>query len=186
MIPADGWESVDEEGGIYMAFAPSKGKKHAAEGGGGGRMELNMTSLIDMFTCLLAFLLKSFSAEGALVTPSEGLELPQSIAGDRAKPGLTVEIGRNEIVVEGNHVARTDEFAREDYNKLLKSPMYADLDKRHKSALAMEQYGTKFEGEVIIQGDIHIPFGALYRVMYLCAMNDYGKMRLIVVSTSES
>lgn len=168
-----------------MAFAPSKKKGHQGKEGS-GHMELNMTSLIDMFTCLLAFLLKSFSAEGALVTPSEGLELPKSIASERAKPGLTVEIGRNEIVVEGKFVAETAAFAKEDYNNLLKSPMYADLDKRHQSALAMEQYGTKFEGEVIIQGDVDIPFAALYRVMYLCAMNDYGKMRLIVVSTAAS
>ncbi|MBM3263554.1 MAG: biopolymer transporter ExbD [candidate division Zixibacteria bacterium] len=168
-----------------MAFAPSKGKKHKAEGGG-GHMELNMTSLIDMFTCLLAFLLKSFSAEGALVTPSEGLELPKSIASERAKPGLTVEIGKNEIVVEGNKMANTDEFAKTDYQQLLKSPMHADLDQRHKAAVAMEQYGTKFEGEVIIQGDKDIPFSALYKVMFLCARNDYGKMRLIVISTASS
>ena len=168
-----------------MAFAPSKGKKHAAEGGS-GRMEVNMTSLIDMFTCLLAFLLKSFSAEGALVTPSSGLELPHSVAAERAKPGLTIEIGKNEVVVEGNVVAQTQEFSDIDFQTLLKSPMYADLDQRHKAALAMEQYGTKFEGEVIIQGDKDIPFSALYKVMFVCARNDYGKMRLIVVSTAES
>lgn len=167
-----------------MAFAPSKGKKHKAEAG--GRMQLNMTSLIDMFTCLLAFLLKSFSAEGALVTPSEGLELPKSVATERAKPGLTIEIGKNEVVVEGVKMASTAEFAKTDYQQLLKSPMYADLDQRHKAALAMEQYGTKFEGEVIIQGDKDIPFSALYKVMFLCARNDYGKMRLIVISTASS
>lgn len=168
-----------------MAFAPSKGKKHGAEGGS-GRMELNMTSLIDMFTCLLAFLLKSFSAEGALVTPSSGLTLPNSTAGERAKPGLTIEIGQNGIVVEGVHMAdNAAEFGKTDFQTLLKSPMYADLDRRHKAALAMEEYGSKFEGEVIIQGDKQIPFSALYKVMFLCARNDYGKMRLIVISSAE-
>jgi len=167
-----------------MAFAPSKGKAHGAEGGG-GRMELNMTSLIDMFTCLLAFLLKSFSAEGALVTPSSGLTLPNSTAAERAKPGLTIEIGQNGIVVEGVHVAETEEFAETDFATLIKSPMYADLDQRHKAALAMEEYGTKFDGEVIIQGDKEIPFSALYKVMFVCARNDYGKMRLIVISSAE-
>lgn len=164
-----------------MAFAPSKGKKHSS--GGEGKLELNMTSLIDMFTCLLAFLLKSFSAEGTLVTPSSGLELPKSSATERAKPGLTVEIGKNEVVVEGVKFADTQEFAKTDYQVLMKSPMNADLDQRHKAALAMEKFGTKFEGEVIIQGDKDIPFSALYKVMFLCARNDYGKMRLIVIST---
>ena len=167
-----------------MAFAPSKGKAHGAEGGS-GRMELNMTSLIDMFTCLLAFLLKSFSAEGALVTPSSGLTLPNSTAAERAKPGLTIEIGQNGIVVECVHMAETVEFAKTDFQTLIKSPMYADLDQRHKAALAMEEYGSKFEGEVIIQGDKEIPFSALYKVMFICARNDYGKMRLIVISSAE-
>lgn len=168
-----------------MAFAPSKGKKHGGKGGGAGRMELNMTSIIDMFTVLLAFMLKSFSAEGALVTQAKGLELPKSIATDRAKPGLTISIGQGQVQVEGAPLANTDEFAKMDYQTLLSSPMQTDLQKRHEAALNMEKYGTKFAGEVIIQGDKDIPFGALYKVMFLCARNDYGKMRLIVVSTRE-
>ena len=170
----------------FVAKPATGKKKHKTEGGGGGKMDLNMTSLIDMFTCLLAFLLKSFSAEGALVTPSEGLELPKSMAADKARPGLTVEIGRNEIVVEGVHVGPTVEFAQTDYQTLLSGQMFKELESRANAAKAMEQYGTKFEGEVIIQGDIEIPFSALYRVMYLCASNDYGKMRLIVTSLADS
>ena len=168
-----------------MAFAPSKGKKHGGGGGGGGRMELNMTSLIDMFTCLLAFLLKSFSAEGTLVTPSDGLELPNSTATERAKPGLTIAIGKQQIQVEDTPVANTDELAKMGPGDLDGSQMSADLDQRHKAAIKMEKFGTKFTGEVIIQGDKDIPFGALYKVMYLCAKNDYGKMRLIVISKGE-
>lgn len=169
-----------------MAFAPSKGKKHHEKSGGAGRMELNMTSLIDMFTCLLAFLLKSFSAEGALVTPTKGLELPHSIATERAKPGLTISLGQQQIQVEGIPVANTVDFAKMDYSSLSGSPMFADLQKRSEAAKKMEKFGTKFEGEVIIQGDKEVPFGALFKVMFVCASNSYGKMRLIVVSTAES
>ena len=80
----------------------------------------------------------------------------------------------------------TAEFAQTDYQKLLTHQMFTELEKRATAAKAMEQYGTKFEGEVIIQGDVEVPFSALYRVMYLCASNDYGKMRLIVTSTADS
>lgn len=169
-----------------MAFAPSKGKKHGGKGGGAGRMELNMTSLIDMFTCLLAFLLKSFSAEGALVTPTKGLELPQSIATERAKPGLTIAIGQGQVQVEGTAVANTDELVKAEYQALADTPMFADLQKRAEAARKMEKFGTKFEGEVIIQGDKEVPFGALFKVMWICAGNGYGKMRLVVVSSAES
>ena len=43
-----------------------------------GTVKLNITSMIDMFTLMVVFLLKNYSAQGQLVTPAEGLLLPTS------------------------------------------------------------------------------------------------------------
>ena len=50
--------------------------------------ELNITSLMDIMTIILVFLLKSYSTEEITVTPSEDLSLPNSSA--RLKPELAV------------------------------------------------------------------------------------------------
>ena len=39
---------------------------------------LQITSMMDMFTIILVFLLKSFSAEGSLLTNADNLVLPNS------------------------------------------------------------------------------------------------------------
>ena len=40
--------------------------------------DLNITSMMDMFTIILVFLLKSFSAEGSILTNADNLVLPNS------------------------------------------------------------------------------------------------------------
>ena len=50
--------------------------------------ELNITSLMDIMTIILVFLLKSYSTEEITVTPSEDLSLPNSTAS--LKPELAI------------------------------------------------------------------------------------------------
>ncbi len=40
------------------------------------KVSLNLTSMIDMFTILVVFLLKSYSAEGQIITLSDAMTLP--------------------------------------------------------------------------------------------------------------
>ena len=59
-----------------MAFAPSKAKKHRRRRN--PSMVLQITSMMDIFTILLVFLLKSYSAEGQLVRIAEAIKVPTS------------------------------------------------------------------------------------------------------------
>ena len=66
-----------------MSFPPSKltGKKGRKNSQTKVEVpKVQLTSLIDIMTILLVFLLKSYSAEGEIFTPSKGLVLPQSTA----------------------------------------------------------------------------------------------------------
>ena len=60
-----------------------------------------LTSLVDMMTILLVFLLQSFSAEGQLVTPSKDLELAESTSKKSQKPSLMIEVTHNSVLVDG-------------------------------------------------------------------------------------
>ena len=61
-----------------MPFAPSKARRHARRSP--REMSLQITSMIDIFTILLVFLLKSYSAEGHLISVAESISLPVSTA----------------------------------------------------------------------------------------------------------
>ena len=58
-----------------MAFIPSRIKKHDTNP---GKVRVNLTSMMDMFTIILVFLLKTYSTEGMLIHPSDSLTLPTS------------------------------------------------------------------------------------------------------------
>ena len=66
--------------------------------------ELNITSMMDMMTIILVFLLKSFSATEVTVTPSSNLKLPQSNADKQPSVALNVVVAKNAIVVDNKRV----------------------------------------------------------------------------------
>jgi biopolymer transport protein ExbD len=158
-----------------MAFQPSKSKKHIEEESG----KLNMNSMMDMMTIILLFLLKSFSTEGALVTASEELKLPDSFLGAKPKKELQVSITKDAILVNNNHLLPVAEV---DPQSVLIQPLYNAL-----AEIALQQkqleidYGTEFTHAVIIQGDQGIPFEMLYKIMYTCSKSEFYKMHLLTI-----
>ena len=158
-----------------MAFQPSKSKKHLeAEAG-----SLNMNSMMDMMTIILLFLLKSFSTEGALVTPSDELKLPESIMGEKPKKELQVSVTSQGILVNNNPLMSMSEV---DDQSVLIQPLYNALAKVAQGEKQLEiDVGKEFTHTVIIQGDQGIPFEMLYKVMYTCSKSEYYKMRLLTI-----
>ena len=72
-----------------MAFIPSHKKKHKTDP---GEARLQLTSMMDMFTIILVFLLKTYSTHGQLINPSEDLTLPSSMTQQMPELGLDVTV----------------------------------------------------------------------------------------------
>ena len=160
-----------------MAFQPSKSKKHLEPESG----TLNMNSMMDMMTIILLFLLKSFSTEGILVTPSEQLRLPVSMQGEKPKKELNVSVGKDVILVNDLVVATADDF---DKDQMLIIPLAQRLAEYAQKERELElEVGKEFTHEVIIQGDQKIPFELLYKVMFTCSKSDFYKMRLLTIKS---
>jgi biopolymer transport protein ExbD len=147
-----------------------------------GTVKLNITSMIDMFTLMVVFLLKNYSAQGQLVTPAEGLLLPTSSIEKSAGEALSVKISEKTIMVENSIVV--DAAA---YETLLKQkdfmiePLYKVLSEHANSARqSAELFKTQFSGRISIQGDVAIPYNILTRVMYTCGQAGYPVMNLVV------
>ena len=161
-----------------MAFRPSKSKKHMSQEKG----QLNMNSMMDMMTIILLFLLKSYSTEGALVTPSENLKLPTSLREHRPKQELQVAVARDMILVNNIPLIPTSAISKDEMSipqltsKLLE---YAESEKQLEIDI-----GKEFTNQVLIQGDASINFETLIKVMYTCSKSEFYKMRLVTVKTS--
>ena len=64
-----------------------------------------MTSLIDIMTILLVFLVKSFSTEGNVMNIPSDVALPVSSAKKQPKPAVVISVNHNYLVVEGEYIS---------------------------------------------------------------------------------
>ena len=149
---------------------------------GNDEVKLNITSMMDMFTIILVFLIKNFSTEGAIVTPADNLTLPKSTVERKAKEALSVQISRNTIIVENTTV-----LDEKGYAGLLEQKEFL-IPQLHDALVQFAEEGKKmasisgaaFSGDITIQGDVEIPYAVLTRVMYTCGQAGYPNMNLFV------
>jgi len=72
-------------------------------------MALQITSMADIFTIILVFLLKSFSTGISNLTPNE-IVLPEGTNGDEVTEMLKIEIGPKSILVDDKAVTKLEQF----------------------------------------------------------------------------
>lgn len=149
-----------------------------------GEVKLQLTSMMDMFTILLVFLLKTYSTHGQLISPSQDLTLPSSISPAPPEVGLDVTVSKDWILVNGKPVERTSVFRNvEGY---ILPGLEKELEHYAEEGRRLEtQYGTPFSGKVTIQGDKYLPYEDLIKVLATCGQSAFPNMRLIVYSKEE-
>ena len=159
-----------------MAFIPSRIKRHDTDP---GKMTLNLTSMMDMFTIILVFLLKTYSTEGQLIHPSEYLTLPHSTVKTMPEVALEVAVSKEWVFVNNEPIESISTIISQP--GLIVESLQAELLKYATDAKSMEEkYGIPFSGKVTIQGDKDIPYRVMVKVMATCGRSEYPNMRLAV------
>ena len=146
---------------------------------------LRLTSMIDVFTILLVFLLKSYSAEGQIMTISDELRLPVSSASKTPTTSSIIVITSELILIDGNALEKVENVINSE--KLEIDNLYQDLLIKRGVAEQVSNISESmaFKGEITIQGDENIPFEVLKKVMYTCGQTGYNNILLAVTSTAE-
>lgn len=161
-----------------MPFPPSKRKRRKLSL---GIATLTLTSLMDMMTIILIFLLKSFSAEGDILAVDPKLKLPISTSREAPKMKLIIQVSTDAIIVDGARVVETRDIAGS--KELLIKPVFDSLmmNTRRMEFIAKNNPSVRFAGEVLVQGDRRIPFALLKKIMYSCGQAGYGNISLAVM-----
>jgi biopolymer transport protein ExbD len=76
---------------------------------------LNITSMMDMMTIILVFLLKSYSTQDISVAPSEDLELPVSTVKKAPEVAVNVVVSKKNVVVDGVPVLNLEHVPDENW-----------------------------------------------------------------------
>lgn len=150
--------------------------------------QLKMTSMMDILVVLLLFLIKSFVADGQILTPAQGVELPTSTSDDRPEESLVIAIYDDTILMDDEPVARLDPTAAEDLEThLVIEPLAARLAETRQRRESLQRLRGEDEadlGRVTIQGDRAIEFATLRRVMYTLSTEGFTDVSLAVIRTS--
>lgn len=153
--------------------------------------ELNITSMMDMFTIILVFLLKNFSADGSILTNADNLVLPNSVSQKKPQEvNLQLAITHQMILVDNQTIIPTEDIARipsdnpdPSNNKLLDKLM---------TCLAMEQEMVRIgalnsvQGKIVVQIDKNVNFDILFKVINICAKAGYNNMHFAVMQREQA
>lgn len=163
-----------------MPFAPSKRKKHRRRRP--RETILQITSLIDVFTILLVFLLKSYATEGHIMRIAEAIQLPLSTARQELNPAVTVAFNDRALYLDGELLVEDVEpYARSQ--ELIVPPLYRALEARaaRLKKIAGKNPSVVFTGEIVLQSDRAVPFRLLKKVIYTAGQAEYVNQSLAVV-----
>lgn len=137
-----------------------------------GTFRPQLTSLVDVMAIILVFLIKTFSTEGNIVTPSSDLELPVSTAAKQPTPRWSIEIARDFILSDGAPIAAAKSYAKTD--SMLIPELFSWLkDKRRLRADTSSQ--------VLIQCDREVPYAIVKKVMYTCSKAKFTDFSVLVI-----
>jgi biopolymer transport protein TolR len=154
-------------------------EKHHKRNKGAG--QLNLVSLMDIFTILVFFLLVNSSDVQTLPTAKD-LQLPESIAEEKAKETVVIMIGETDLIVQGTPVAKVADIMATIGNDIpeLREALLSQNDR----VLRREAQEDIASREVTIMGDKDIPYRLLKKVMATCTESDYGQISLAVLQKS--
>jgi biopolymer transport protein ExbD len=148
----------------------------------GEKQEISMTSLMDVMTIILVFLLKQIDAEGQLVTAAENLVLPASTSKKvPTEVSMGVVVDQSWVLVDGQQITETKKVADQD-SLLVEALDIVLQEKRAVEKEAMLQRGEADEGggKVIIQLDKNTHFGIMYKVMATCGLSGFSNISFAV------
>jgi biopolymer transport protein ExbD len=139
-------------------------------------VDMNLVSLIDVFTILIFFLLSNATGVELLPSP-KAVHLPQSVAEKSPRETVVVIVSGTEIVVEGRRVASvTDVLAMKgDLIEGLKT----ELDLQASRQVVRKEHEAQSKA-VTVMGDKDIPYQLLRKVMYTAARANFGEVSFAV------
>ncbi|MGB5721578.1 MAG: biopolymer transporter ExbD [Woeseiaceae bacterium] len=163
---------------VKSARAKRMDKHHKRNRGAGA---LNLVSLMDIFTILVFFLLVN-SSDVETLPNAKDLQLPESIAEQKAKETVVILIGEVDIIVQGTPVAKVAKVLATKGNDIpeLREALLSQNDR----VLRREAQDDIAGREVTIMGDKDIPYRLLKKVMATCTESDYGQISLAVLQKS--
>ena len=139
-------------------------------------LDMNLVSLIDIFTILIFFLMSS-AAGVEILNTSKAVKLPESHADKMPRETVVIVVAGQDILVDGRKVATVDEALATAGDEI--APLKAELALHASKKVVREE--NKAQGRAVtIMGDRDIPYALLRKVMATAARADFSDVSFAV------
>jgi biopolymer transport protein ExbD len=139
---------------------------------------LNLTSLMDVFTILVFFLLANSSSSEVLTTPKQ-IKLPTSVVEAKPRETVVITVSPEAVLVQGEAVIATPDLLASTGERV---PAITErLKQLERNIIGINTKNVAESREVTIVADKTIPFRALKKIMTTCTDSGYGMISLAVV-----
>ena len=144
--------------------------------------KMNLTSLMDVFTILVFFLLVNSGSVEVLDAPKE-ITLPESREQTKPRETVVIFVSPEDVLVQGQPVATVEDI-------MLGTEGYAEAITTRLADLKTSVLGTSTQAvaeslEVTILADKNVPFIVVKRIMSTCTGEGYENVSLAVIQKAQ-
>jgi len=143
--------------------------------------KLPLTSLMDVFTILVFFLMVNQSSVEVLQQPRQ-ITLPESVVEEKPRETVVILVGKDEVLVQGVPVARIADIQAAGNAEI--EPIGARLAELSESVIGLSTQAVAESQEVTVLADKSIPFSVLKKILATCTARGYTRVSLAVVQKS--
>lgn len=140
--------------------------------------KMNLTSLMDVFTILVFFLLVNSGSADTLETPKE-VQLPESKVESKPRETVVIFVGKEQVVVQGEPVALVADILESKGENI--EPIMAQLAMIKENIIGTSTLQVSESQEVTILADRSVPFSVVKQIMSTCTSQGYGRISLAVI-----
>jgi biopolymer transport protein ExbD len=140
--------------------------------------KMNLTSLMDVFTILVFFLLVNSGSVEVVEAPKD-VTLPESVVESKPRETVVISISADEVLVQGKLVAFVDDILSDKSGAV--DPINARLAELKESVIGINTKAVAGSQEVTILADRSVPFTVVKTIMSTCTAEGYENVSLAVI-----
>jgi len=144
--------------------------------------KMNLTSLMDVFTILVFFLLVNSGSVEILDAPKD-VALPESRVELKPRETVIISISAEDILVQGKLVAFVDDVLNDRSAAI--EPISARLAQLKESVIGASTATVAASQEVTILADKSVPFTVIKTIMSTCTSQGYENVSLAVIQKGQ-
>ena len=137
---------------------------------------INLTSLMDVFTILVFFLVMNSGSE---VLDAGDLALPESVIDAKPTETVVINIGREDVLVQGEPVVRVADIIAAGAGDVV--PIMTRLAELQERVIGVRTQTVAQSTAITILADKSIPFSVVKQIMSTCTTQGYTRISLAVI-----